>query len=82
MSLFPLAPTLDYRASMKRFASLQFHNLKTVGRTPWTGDQPVASPLPTQDNTNTDYTETDICALSGIRTHDPSVGASGRQFMP
>jgi hypothetical protein len=26
----------------------QFHNLYTVGRTPWTGDQPVARPLPTQ----------------------------------
>jgi hypothetical protein len=26
----------------------QFLNLYTVGRTPWTGDQPVARPLPTQ----------------------------------
>jgi hypothetical protein len=26
--------------------------LQTVGRTPWTGDQPVARPLPTQDKTN------------------------------
>jgi hypothetical protein len=25
----------------------QFLNLYTVGRTPWTGDQPVARPLPT-----------------------------------
>jgi hypothetical protein len=31
--------------------------------------QPAARPLPTQDNT-------DIHALSGIRTHDPSVPAS------
>jgi hypothetical protein len=29
-------------------------------------DQPVARPLPTQDNTQKD------AALSGIRTHDPS----------
>jgi hypothetical protein len=27
----------------------QFLNLYTVGRTPWTGDQPVARPLPTQN---------------------------------
>jgi hypothetical protein len=25
----------------------------TVGRNPWTGDQPDARPLPAQDNTNT-----------------------------
>jgi hypothetical protein len=37
---------------VKRFVSLQFLNPKTVGRTPWAGDQPDARPLPTQDNTN------------------------------
>jgi hypothetical protein len=26
----------------------------TIGRTPWTGDQPVSRPLPTHDNTNTE----------------------------
>jgi hypothetical protein len=46
LSLSPVAPTLEYRASVKRFVSLQFLNPKTVGRTPWTGDQPVARPLP------------------------------------
>jgi hypothetical protein len=25
--------------------------MQKYGRTPWTGDQPVARPLPTQDNT-------------------------------
>jgi hypothetical protein len=34
--------------------SLQILNPKKVGRTPWTGDQPVERPLPTQDNTNTE----------------------------
>jgi hypothetical protein len=34
-------------------------------------DQPVANPLPTQTQNNTD-----IHALSGIRTHDPSVRAN------
>jgi hypothetical protein len=31
----------------------QFLNLYTVGRTPWTGDQPVARPLPTRRTTQT-----------------------------
>jgi hypothetical protein len=47
--------------------------LHTVGRTPWTSDQPVARPLPTQDSTNTEWTQTNIHALNGIRTQDPSV---------
>jgi hypothetical protein len=29
----------------------QFLNLYTVGRTPWTGDEPVARPLPTHRTT-------------------------------
>jgi hypothetical protein len=32
---------------------LQFLNLYTVGRTPWTGDRPVARPLPTHRATQT-----------------------------
>jgi hypothetical protein len=32
---------------VKRFVSLQVLNYNTVSRTPWTGDQPVARPLPT-----------------------------------
>jgi hypothetical protein len=47
LSLFPVAPTLEHRAFVKRFVSLQFLILKTVGRTPWRGDQPVTRPLPT-----------------------------------
>jgi hypothetical protein len=31
-------------------AVFQFLNPYTVGRTPWTGDQPVARPLPTQES--------------------------------
>jgi hypothetical protein len=45
----------------------------TVGRIPWMGDDPVASRYLTQDSTNTESTHTAIYALSGIRTHDPSV---------
>jgi hypothetical protein len=56
---------------MKRFVSLQFLHIKTLGRTAWRGDQPVAIPLPI---TNTEYTKK-IHVLSGIRTHNPCVGA-------
>jgi hypothetical protein len=37
LSLFPVTPTLEHRASVKRFVSLQFLNLKTVGKTPSQG---------------------------------------------
>jgi hypothetical protein len=50
---------------------LQFRNLYTDGRTPWTSDQSVARPLPTHRIN----AHTDIHALSGTRTHDPSVRA-------
>jgi hypothetical protein len=46
LSLFPVTPTLEHRASGKRCVLLQFLNPKRVGRTPWTGDQPIARPLP------------------------------------
>jgi hypothetical protein len=42
----------------------------TVGRTFWTGDQPVARPLPAHRIN----AHTNIDTLSGIRTHE------GRQF--
>jgi hypothetical protein len=51
---FSFAPTLERRAFVKRFVSLQLLNRNTVGRTPWTGDQLIARPLPTHDNTNTE----------------------------
>jgi hypothetical protein len=44
LSLSPVTPILEHRASVKRFVSLQFLNPKTAGRTPWTGDHPVARP--------------------------------------
>jgi hypothetical protein len=51
LSLSFVAPTLEYMAAAKHFVSLPFLNLRAVGRTPWMADQPVARPLPTQDNT-------------------------------
>jgi hypothetical protein len=58
LSLFLVAPTLEHSASVKRFVSLQFLNPKTVGRTPWTGDQPVARPLPTETQNKRKQTST------------------------
>jgi hypothetical protein len=57
--------------------------LYTVGRTPSTGDQPVARPLPTHRTTQTQnkrththtHTHTHTRTSGGIRTHDPSVRA-------
>jgi hypothetical protein len=59
--------------------------LYTVGRTPWTRDQPVARPLPTYRTTQTQNKRiptSDIPALSGIRTNYPSVRVSEGKFMP
>jgi hypothetical protein len=54
---------------------LQFRNLfYTDGRTPWMSDQTVAKPLPThRQHRHRISAHTDIHALSGIRTHDPSL---------
>jgi hypothetical protein len=51
---------------------------ETVGRTPWTGDQFVARPLPLHKHRKTHtHTHTlNIHALSGIRTHGPGFRAS------
>jgi hypothetical protein len=58
-------------------------DLYTIGRTPWTNDQPVARPPPkyttaqTQNKSARTHTHTpNIHALSGIRNHDHSVQAS------
>jgi hypothetical protein len=57
----------------------QSPDLFTISRTPWTGDQLVARPLPKHRTTQTQnkhiYTPI-IHALSGIRTHDHGVRAS------
>jgi hypothetical protein len=60
------SPVLD----LGRFIS--FFILYTFGGTPWPGDQPVATPLPTRRTTRT----FNIHALSRIGTHDPSVRAN------
>jgi hypothetical protein len=51
ISLYP-APEIYSSIALQSFcwtfATFQFLNLYTADRTPWTGDQPVARPLPTQ----------------------------------
>jgi hypothetical protein len=63
------SPLLD----LGRF--LSFLILYTAARTPWTGDQAVARPLPTQRTTKSQNKRTEIHGLSGIGTPDPSVRA-------
>jgi hypothetical protein len=48
------------------FCFYSFLIIYTVGRTPLAGDQAVATPLPTLENTNTEYTETNIHALDRV----------------
>jgi hypothetical protein len=57
---------------------LQFRDLfYTDSRTPLTSYQPVARPLPnTGQHKHRINAHTDIHALGGIRTHDPSVRES------
>jgi hypothetical protein len=40
---------LALQSSLALAASFSFLILYTVGRTPWTGEQPAARPLPTQN---------------------------------
>jgi hypothetical protein len=60
--------------NLGRFFS--FIILHTVGRAPWTGDEPIARPLFTHRTTQIQNKRTHIYVLSGIRTHDLSVRAS------
>jgi len=52
-------------------------NQWTFGKTPWTGYQPNATPLSTQDNTTQKNVDTHIHTSSEIRTRDPSFRGVG-----
>jgi hypothetical protein len=72
-SLFPVHPTLEHRASAKRFVSLQFLNLRhsvgLLGR--------VISPSQGRYLTHTQNKhKQNPCLSSGIRTNDPSLRVS------
>jgi hypothetical protein len=54
-------------------AFFQFPNLYTVGRTPWTGDQPVARPLPTHRTIQTQNKRTQtFMSLAGFEPTIPA----------
>jgi hypothetical protein len=66
------------RAPWALASDFQFHDNFTDGRTPWTGDQLVARPLPKYKTTqihNKHIHIPNIHALYGIRTHDPGFRA-------
>jgi hypothetical protein len=56
-------------------AFFPFLNSYTVGRPPWTGDQPVKRPLPTCRTTQTKNKRTDIHASKGF---EPTIRAFER----
>jgi hypothetical protein len=55
------------RLTYRRFLELFRHMVGLLG-----SDQPVARPLPTQDNTTQKDADKHPCLDSEIRTHDPS----------
>jgi hypothetical protein len=64
LPLYPKVNTLRYSyylwlySPCEPWSPFQFLNLYTVGRTPWTGDQPVARPLPAHRTTQTQHKRT------------------------
>jgi hypothetical protein len=76
MFIHPYTSSIILQHFVGSWPLLKFRNLfYTVGRTPWTSDQPVARPLLKQHK-HTIKAHTDIHALSGIRTHDLRFRAS------
>jgi hypothetical protein len=67
----PSCPHLEYRTSVKRFFSFQFLNFrKSIGLLGRGSARRKAAVY-----TNTEWTQTNIYASSGFRTHDPDVRA-------
>jgi hypothetical protein len=64
-------PSLSMALQLDPGHFFSFLILYTVGRTPWTGDQPSQGRY-----LHKEQTETDIHASSEIRAHDPSLRAS------
>jgi hypothetical protein len=76
---FPLAlqPNSAFGRLHEIFRLVSVTRSRTVGRTPWTGDQLVARRLPVLKHRKTHRTQTlNTHARSGIRTHGPGVRAS------
>jgi hypothetical protein len=65
---------LEHRASVKHFISLQFLNLQqSVGLLEWRISLKQGCYLHRMTQTQNKCRQTDIHALHGIQTHDPSV---------
>jgi hypothetical protein len=61
----------------------QFLNLYTIGRSPWTGDQPDARPLPTQRTTQTENKRTHRHPCFEWNSNPRSqLSSRRRRFMP
>jgi hypothetical protein len=71
LCLFHVSPTLEHRASVECFVSIQFLKPKTLGRLLGRGINPSQGRYPHKHRMNAN-----IYAFSGIRTHDSSVRAS------
>jgi hypothetical protein len=70
----PVIPSLEHRASVKRFISLHFLNPRQSGGLLGRGISPSQGSY-LHRTTRTQNKQTDIHALSGIRTYGPSVRA-------
>jgi hypothetical protein len=79
MYFFPLVlrPNSGLGRLHETFRFTSVTRSRTVGSTPWTGDELVARTLPVQTQKNAHTTQTvNINVQSGIRTHGPGVRAS------
>jgi hypothetical protein len=63
------------------FFKVQNESIWTFGRTPWTGDQPDARPLPTQDNTTQKNGDTHPCPERYSNTRS-QCSRGRRQYVP
>jgi hypothetical protein len=83
-AFYSLSLPLEHRNIREHSFHFSFMIFSTVGRTPWTGDQPVARPLPTHRTTQTQNKHTHSkypCPRwdSNPRSQRPS---KRRQFRP
>jgi hypothetical protein len=72
----PVAPIWSIEHPWNALLHFSFLILYTVGRTPWAGNSPAQGRY-LHRTKQTEWTQTDIDALSGIRTHDTSVRQGG-----
>jgi hypothetical protein len=56
--------------------------ISTIGRTPWTGDQPDARPLPTQDNTTQRDIDKRSCRKRDSNPRSQRPSGQGQRFRP